>query len=183
MISNGAPMHWFAIIWHYLVLLFLVAGGLWALIELPSAIYRRYRQGQNWLALYSKSSAGKRLKKLESELVKLDRVPVIEQYQVKFYILVLTVFCTCTVGLTAWTLSIYIVPSDHPSPWMALAVVMLLFSSIISLAGMYHFKNLMETVRGMRRRELEAGITAMKNKLVKFGERNVDNSIETSDEK
>jgi hypothetical protein len=47
---------------------------------------------------------------------------------------------------------------------------MLLLSSIISLTGMNHFQKLMEAVRGMRRRELEAGITAMKNKLVKFGE-------------
>jgi hypothetical protein len=118
MLFDGTPTRWLAIIWHYLVLLFVIAGGLWALIELPSAISLRYRQLRNKLALRSQSSAGKRLKKLESELVELDQVPVIEQYQVKFYVLVLAAFCTSTIGFTVWAFSIYIVYSDHPSPWM-----------------------------------------------------------------
>jgi cytochrome bd-type quinol oxidase subunit 2 len=170
MLFDGTPTRWLAIIWHYLVLLFVIAGGLWALIELPSTISLRYRQVRNKLALRSQSSAGKRLKKLESELVELGQVPVIEQYQVKFYVLVLAAFSTSTIGLAAWAFSIFIVYKDYPSMWMGLAFTMLLFSSVISAAGMSHFQPLMEAVRGMRRRELEAGITAMKNKLAKFGE-------------
>ena len=164
-------IQWLAIVWHYLSLVFLVAGGLWAILELPSAIYRRYRQLQNRLALHSQFSAGKRLKKLESELAKLNQVPLVEQYQVKFYVLVLFSLCTGSTGLTAWASSIYFGQRDHPSPWMALAVIMFLFSAIVSLAGVYHFQILTEPQRIMRRRELEAGIIAMKNKLVKFTER------------
>jgi hypothetical protein len=125
-------MNWLAIIWHYLVIVFLVAGGLWAILELPSTINRRYRQLQNRLALHSRSSTSKRLKKLESELVKLNQVPEIEQYQAKFYAVILFSFCTCSLGLASWVLSIYLVQHDNPSPWMALAVVMFLLSSIVS---------------------------------------------------
>ena len=170
MTFGGTLTHWLAIIWHYLVLLFVIAGGLWALMELPSAISLRYRQLRNKLALRSQSSAGKRLKKLELELVKLDQVPLIEQYQAKFYVVILFCFCTCSTGLTSWVASIYFVQRDQPSPWMALAVVMFLLSSIASVAGMYHFRILMREQQAMRKRELEAAITAMKNKLMKFTE-------------
>jgi hypothetical protein len=167
---DGTTTRWLAIAWHYLLILLAVAGGFWTLLELPSAIARRYRQLRNYLALRSQSSAAKRLKKLESELVKLGQEPVIEQYQVKFYVWILGTFSASTIGLAAWALSIYIVPNDHPSPLMALAVIMLPLSSIISLTGMNHFQKLVQAVRDMRRRELEAGITAMRNKLAKFGE-------------
>jgi hypothetical protein len=171
MVFDGTPTRWLATIWHYLVILFVIAGGLWALIELPSAISLRYRQIRDNLALRSLSSASKRLKKLESELVKLNQAPEIDQYQAKFYSVVLFCFCTCTLGLASWVLSIYLVQHDHPSPWMALAAVMFLLSSFVSVASLSHFRILMQEQRTMRRREIEAGITAMKNKLLKSTER------------
>jgi hypothetical protein len=165
-----ALLHWLAIIWHYLSLVFLVAGGLWAILELPSAIRRHYRQSQDRRALHSQLSAANRLKKLESELVKLSQMPVIEQHQAKFYIFILFSVGTSSIGLTAWASSIYFPQHTHPSPWMALAVVVFLFSAIVSMAGMHHFQILLETVRTARKREIEDGIIQMTDKLAKFTE-------------
>jgi hypothetical protein len=157
---------WSGVILRYALIFFTVAGGLWALMELPSSFRRRYQQFRDWWALRSRKSATKRLIKLQALLVKLNELPTVEPYQGKFYVVVLITLSTISLGLVAW--SLFVVFSQQTPPGLvALALVMFSCAAVVSIMGMTQFQFVLESNRNYRRTELEAGIALMKEKLAK----------------
>lgn len=148
-----------------------VLAILLTLIELPPILIRFGRKALDWWSLLSHRRTVKRLAKLESDLIKLEQMPQIEEHQAEFYNCVLIILSAAAAGLMSATFHFYRLETNHPDPFLALAVICFTSAALAGIWGLNHFQYFMRSTRIARKVAIEAGIQAMKEKLAEDSRR------------
>lgn len=176
--------------WTGLVYLFLVAGGIWAILELPASIRHRYQEFQDWRAERSFQSAPIRLLKLIQAREVLGLQPEINGSQAIFYSLVCYCFLFLSFAGTLFTIGIlysHISPTLSVPWWkqptdemgislmhnlgrpavryFVLVILMMFFVSMTSIGGILYTRTFWSSEREAEERRLDRRMKAMRSKI------------------